>query len=30
VTGVWEVIDGRITLWRDYFDLQSYRQQMSG
>lgn len=21
VTGVWEVRDGRITVWRDYFDL---------
>ncbi|WP_411286753.1 limonene-1,2-epoxide hydrolase family protein [Phenylobacterium sp.] len=20
MTGVWEVRDGRITLWRDYFD----------
>jgi limonene-1,2-epoxide hydrolase len=29
VTGVWEVVDGRITLWRDYFDLQSYRKQMA-
>jgi limonene-1,2-epoxide hydrolase len=29
VTGVWEVVDGRITLWRDYFDLQTYRQQMA-
>lgn len=27
VTGVWEVHDGRITLWRDYFDLDTYRRQ---
>jgi limonene-1,2-epoxide hydrolase len=27
VTGVWEVRDGRITLWRDYFDLETYRRQ---
>ena len=29
VTGVWEVHDGRITLWRDYFDLQSFTDQMA-
>ena len=29
VTGVWEVADGRITLWRDYFDLQGLMDQMS-
>jgi limonene-1,2-epoxide hydrolase len=29
VTGVWEVRDGRITLWRDYFDLETYRRQTS-
>jgi limonene-1,2-epoxide hydrolase len=23
VTGVWEVHDGKITLWRDYFDAQT-------
>jgi limonene-1,2-epoxide hydrolase len=28
VTGVWEVRDGLITLWRDYFDLDTYRRQM--
>lgn len=28
VTGVWEVHDGRITLWRDYFDEASYRNQL--
>lgn len=27
VTGVWEVVDDRITLWRDYFDLETYRRQ---
>jgi len=27
VTGVWEVHDGKITLWRDYFDLRTYQQQ---
>jgi limonene-1,2-epoxide hydrolase len=25
VTGVWEVHDGKITLWRDYFDYGSSR-----
>ena len=30
VAGVWRVEDGRITLWRDYFDLQGMMQQMSG
>jgi limonene-1,2-epoxide hydrolase len=28
VAGVWEVQDGRITLWRDYFDEASYRRQL--
>jgi limonene-1,2-epoxide hydrolase len=28
VTGVWEVVDGKITLWRDYFDLQTYMKQL--
>ena len=28
VCGVWEVIDGKITLWRDYFDLATYRDQL--
>jgi limonene-1,2-epoxide hydrolase len=28
VAGVWEVHDGRITLWRDYFDEPSYRRQL--
>jgi limonene-1,2-epoxide hydrolase len=30
VAGVWEVRDGRITLWRDYFDEASYRRQLPG
>jgi limonene-1,2-epoxide hydrolase len=28
VTGVWEVHDGRITLWRDYFDAAMFSKQM--
>lgn len=28
VNGVWEVQDGKITLWRDYFDAASYLKQM--
>ena len=28
VTGVWEVHDGLITLWRDYFDEGTYRRQL--
>jgi len=28
VTGVWEVHDGKIKLWRDYFDLSTYRDQL--
>jgi limonene-1,2-epoxide hydrolase len=28
VTGVFEVHDGKITLWRDYFDEGSYRDQI--
>jgi limonene-1,2-epoxide hydrolase len=27
VVGVFEVREGRIALWRDYFDLESYRRQ---
>ena len=27
VTGVWEVTDGQITLWRDYFDLATFTNQ---
>jgi limonene-1,2-epoxide hydrolase len=30
VTGVWEVHDGKITLWRDYFDEATYRRQLPG
>ena len=29
VIGVWEVADGLITLWRDYFDLATFRSQMA-
>lgn len=27
VVGVWEVHEGKITMWRDYFDFQSYLKQ---
>lgn len=30
VCGVWEVVDGKILLWRDYFDLATFRSQMEG
>lgn len=30
VTGVWEVHDGLITLWRDYFDAAMFTKQMPG
>ncbi len=30
VCGVWEVVDDKIRLWRDYFDLQTFRSQMGG
>ena len=30
VCGVWEVVDGRIRLWRDYFDLATFESQMRG
>lgn len=30
VTGVWEVRDGKISLWRDYFDAASYLKQLPG
>lgn len=30
VNGVWEVVDGKITLWRDYFDAGTYLKQMPG
>jgi len=29
VAGVWELRDGKIALWRDYFDLGQMRAQMS-
>jgi limonene-1,2-epoxide hydrolase len=29
VAGVWVLADGRISLWRDYFDLQGLMTQMS-
>jgi limonene-1,2-epoxide hydrolase len=29
VVGVFELSDGRILLWRDYFDVESYRRQRS-
>jgi limonene-1,2-epoxide hydrolase len=28
VAGIFEVHDGKITLWRDYFDLPTYRDQL--
>jgi limonene-1,2-epoxide hydrolase len=30
VAGVFEVKDGRITLWRDYFDAERMNQQLAG
>ena len=30
VAGVFEVRDGRITFWRDYFDVQAMQQQLAG
>ena len=30
VMGVFEVHDGRITAWRDYFDLNQFMSQLSG
>jgi limonene-1,2-epoxide hydrolase len=30
VTGVFEVHDGRITVWREYFDVQTMEKGMSG
>ena len=29
VAGFFEVADGQITLWRDYFDMGSYMSQLS-
>lgn len=28
VAGVFEVVDGQITLWRDYFDMNTYMTQL--
>jgi limonene-1,2-epoxide hydrolase len=30
VAGIFEVHDGRITLWRDYFDLRTFETAMAG
>jgi limonene-1,2-epoxide hydrolase len=30
VAGVFKVKDGKITVWRDYFDLAAFNQQMPG
>ena len=30
VAGIFEVVDGRITFWRDYFDTQTLTKQMTG
>lgn len=30
VAGVWEVRDGHIALWRDYFDLGTFQRQLEG
>ena len=29
VAGIWEVVDSKITLWRDYFDLGSFQRAMA-
>lgn len=29
VAGVFKITDGKITLWRDYFDMSSYMNQLS-
>jgi limonene-1,2-epoxide hydrolase len=29
VAGVFEVVDGRIRLWRDYFDMGDYQRQLA-
>lgn len=29
VAGVFEVVDGRITLWRDYFDMNTYMTRLA-
>jgi len=30
VAGVWELRDGKIALWRDYFDMGQFNAQMAG
>ena len=30
VVGVWELRDGLIALWRDYFDLGQFNEQLAG
>src|SRR5262249_37946848 len=30
VAGIFEVVDGKITFWRDYFDMQTMTKQMTG
>src|SRR6476661_7280149 len=30
VAGVWELRDGKIALWRDYFDIGQFNAQMAG
>jgi limonene-1,2-epoxide hydrolase len=30
VAGVWELRDGQIALWRDYFDMGQFNEQLSG
>ena len=30
VAGIFEVVDGKITYWRDYFDATTMNQQLSG
>jgi len=29
IAGVFEVVDGKISLWRDYFDMATYSSQMA-
>ncbi len=30
VAGIFEITDGKISAWRDYFDLESFTKQMGG
>ena len=30
VAGVWELRDGQIALWRDYFDMGQFNEQLTG